>query len=174
MSQVRRLLDEYFDGLINYYETPEAAYPITGCDDPPLHSCHMNLTYGIDDYIRSLNLPTHGTDAFVSILTEPHQEPPSKQRRIPLTTGKDTKLPKGSDWDNQLFPKPKQSTQSPSSTPKITRRNTQSDATSTTSGMSTEITRVDNELDCIQKLLISSNEKTLHHSNISKTPSLPA
>ena len=72
----------------------------------------MNLSHGIDDYIRSLNLPTDGTDTFVSIVTEPHREPPNKQRRIPLTTGKDAKLPKGSDWDNPLFPK-KNTAQSP-------------------------------------------------------------
>ena len=72
----------------------------------------MNLSHGIDDYIRSLNLPTDGTDNFVSIVTEPHREPPNKQRRIPITTGKDAKLPKGSDWDNPLFPQ-KNTTQSP-------------------------------------------------------------
>ena len=67
----------------------------------------MNLSHGIDDYIRSLNLPTDGTDTFVSIVTEPHREPPNKQQRIPLTTGKDAKLPKGSEWDNPLFPQKK-------------------------------------------------------------------
>ena len=159
LNQVRRLLDEYFDRLTDFYETPEAVHAITGCDDPPWRSGRMNLTHGIDDYIRSLNLPSVGTDAFVSIVTEPHREPPSKQRRIPLTTGKDAKLPKGSDWDNPLFPKPKQSSQSPPSTPKRTRRTTQSDATSTTSGMSTEFTRVDEELERIQNLLLSSNAK---------------
>jgi len=159
LNQVRRLLDEYFDGLSDFYETAEAVHAITGCDDPPWRSGRMNLTHGIDDYIRSLNLPSDGNDAFVSIVTEPHREPPSKQRRIPLTTGKDAKLPKGSDWDNPLFPKPGQSSQSPPSTPKRTRRNTQSDATSTTSGMSTEFTRVDEELERIQKMLLSSNTK---------------
>ena len=126
----------------------------------------MNLTHGIDDYISSLNLPTDGIDTFVSIVTEPHREPPSKQRRIPLTTGKDAKLPKGSDWDNSLFPKLKQLPQTPPSTPKRTRRNTQSDATSTTSGKSTEFTRVGDKLDRIQKLVLFYNAKMLHHSNI--------
>ena len=72
LSQVRRLLDDYFDCIIEYYATPEAVHAITGCDDPPWRSGRMNLTHGIDNYIRSLNLPTDGTDAFVSIVTEPH------------------------------------------------------------------------------------------------------
>ena len=65
----------------------------------------MNLSHGIDDYICSVNLPTDGTDTFVSIVTEPHRELPYEQRSIPLTIGKDAKLPKGSDWDTPLFQK---------------------------------------------------------------------
>ena len=73
LNQVCRLLDEYFDGLTEFYETPEAVHSITGCDDPPWRSGQMNPTHGIDDYIRSINLPSDGTDAFVSIITEPHR-----------------------------------------------------------------------------------------------------
>ena len=97
LSQVRILLDDYFNRLTEYFETLETVLSITGCDDPPWCSGKMNLTNGIDDYISNLNLPTNDTNAFVSIVTELHREPPSKQRRIPLTTCKDAKLPKGSD-----------------------------------------------------------------------------
>ena len=34
-SQVRRLLDEYFDRLTDYFETPESLHAVTGCDDYP-------------------------------------------------------------------------------------------------------------------------------------------
>ena len=132
----------------------------------------MNLTGGIDIYTRILNLASDGTDAFVSIVTEPHRELPNKQRRIPITTGKDVKLPKGSDWDNPLFPKPQKSSQSPPSTPKCTRRTTQIDVTSTTSGMSTEFTRVDEELERIQNMLLSSNAKRPNPLRILKPLSL--
>ena len=107
LSQVRRLFDTYFDGLNVFYKYSEAIHSITGCDDPPWRSGRMIPTHGINDYIRSLNLPTEGTGVFVSTFTEPHQEPPSKPRRIPLTTVNDDELPKGSDWDNPLFTKPK-------------------------------------------------------------------
>ena len=110
LNLVRRLIDESFDGLSEFYETREEVHSITGCYDPSWRSVRMTLTHGIDDYIRSLNLSTDGTDAFVFIVTEYHREPPNKQLRIPITTSKDAKLPKGSDWDNPLFPKPKQPT----------------------------------------------------------------
>lgn len=88
----------------------------------------MNLTHGDDDYIKSINLTTDGTDIFGSIVTEPHQVPPNKYRRTPLTTDNDAKLSKRSNWDNPLFPKYKQATQPPS----IYSKNY-----TTTSGMST-------------------------------------
>lgn len=62
----------------------------------------MLLSHGIANYIKSLNLPTDGTHIFVSIVNEPNHQPPEK-RRIPLTIGKSTRLPKGSDWDNTHF-----------------------------------------------------------------------
>ena len=79
----------------------------------------MNITHGIDDYMKSLNLPTYGIDTFVSIVNEPHLAPPNKHRCIPLTTCKETKLPKGSDWDNPLFHKQKNTPSSPEEPKKI-------------------------------------------------------
>ena len=114
--QVRRLLDEYFDSLTDFFTNPEAVQTITGCSDPPWRLGRLNITHEIDDYIKSLNLPTDGIDTFVSIVNEPHLEPPNKHRRIPLTTCKETKLPKGFDWDNPLFPTQK------THTPLLTRR----------------------------------------------------
>ena len=130
--QVRRLLDDYFDRLGDHFENTESLHTITCCDDYPWRSGRIQLSHEIDGYIRSLNLPSDGNDAFVSIVNEPNRKPPSKQRRLPFTTGKDATLPRGSDWNRHLYPSNKsaKSNTSPPSPIKAT-RSQESDATST-------------------------------------------
>ena len=99
-SQAKRLLDAYSDSLNTSFTTLEEVWTITGCDELPWWSGCMHLSHGINDYIKSLNLSSGRTNTFASIINKPNYQPPTKQRRIILTTGKFTRLPKGSDWDN--------------------------------------------------------------------------
>ena len=154
--QVRRLLDDYFDRLSDHFDDTKSLHDVTGCDAYPWRSGRMNISHGIDDYIRSLNLPTDGTDNFVSIVAKPNLEPPAKQRRLPLTTGKNAKLPKGSDWEQPLFPS-NPSSKSKINTPSKPSQSSASDATSTTSHLTNDFTRVDSELERIHNMVISSN-----------------
>lgn len=71
-SQVRRLLDEYCDSLNDYFTMPEEVRTKTNCDESPWWSGRMHRSHGINNYINSLNLPSDGTNIFVSIVNEPN------------------------------------------------------------------------------------------------------
>ena len=47
---------------------------VTGCNKYPWYFGKMQLSHRIDDYIRSLNLPTDENAVFMSIVNEPNHE----------------------------------------------------------------------------------------------------